>query len=130
MQEYGTLTAQVITSNAQIPVHGAAIAVTRTDPDGRQELLAVRLSNYDGFTEPIEIPAPPQADSQTRQEDTAPYARVEISGTRSGYDRVLVRGTQVFSGIQTLQQLVLIPTPTLPESYAQTQEFDIPAQEL
>jgi len=25
---------------------------------------------------------------------------------------------------------VLIPTPTLPENYAETQEFDIPAQEL
>ena len=42
--------------------------------------------------------------------------------------RVLVRGAQVFSGVQTLQQLVLIPTPTLPDSYAQTQEFDIPSQ--
>ncbi|MFR4068307.1 MAG: hypothetical protein ACLT1T_05155 [Oscillospiraceae bacterium] len=43
---------------------------------------------------------------------------------------MLVRGAQVFSGVQTLQQLVLIPTPTLPENYAETQEFDIPAQEL
>ena len=83
-----------------------------------------------GFTEPFELPTPPASDSQTRQTAEVPYALVDLRTERTGYGRVLVRGAQVFSGVQTLQQLVLIPTPTLPENYAETQEFDIPAQEL
>ena len=119
-----------MTSAAQIPVAGATLTISRELPDGGQELLAVRMSDYDGFTEPFELPTPPASDSQTRQTAEVPYALVDLRTERTGYGRVLVRGAQVFSGVQTLQQLVLIPTPTLPENYAETQEFDIPAQEL
>ena len=128
MQEYGTVTAQIVTSAAQIPIPGATLTITQELPDGRQELLAVRMTNYDGFTEPFDVPTPPASDSQTRQTAEVPYALVDLRTERTGYGRVLVRGAQVFSGVQTLQQLVLIPTPTLPDNYAQTQEFDIPSQ--
>ena len=128
MQEYGTVTAQIVTSAAQIPIPGATLTITQELPDGRQELLAVRMTNYDGFTEPFDVPTPPASDSQTRQTAEVPYALVDLRTERTGFGRVLVRGAQVFSGVQTLQQLVLIPTPTLPDSYAQTQEFDIPSQ--
>lgn len=130
MQEYGSIIAQIVTSAAQIPVAGATLTISRKLPDGGQELLAVRMSDYDGFTEPFELPTPPASDSQTRQTAEVPYALVDLRTERTGYGRVLVRGAQVFSGVQTLQQLVLIPMPTLPENYAETQEFDIPAQEL
>ena len=128
MQEYGTVTAQIVTSAAQIPIPGSTLTITRELPDGRQELLAVRMTNYDGFTEPFDLPTPPASDSQTRQTAETPYALVDLRGEHAGYDRVSIHNAQVFPGIQTLQQIVLIPTPTLPDSYAQTQEFDIPSQ--
>lgn len=130
MQEYGTVTAQIVTSNAQIPISGATLTITRERPDGGQELLAVRMTNEDGFTEPFDVPTPPAADSQTRQPGQTPYTLVDLYGERSGYDRVFIRNAQVFPGVRTLQQIVLIPTPTLPQSYSLTQQFDIPPQEL
>ena len=114
MQEYGTVTAQIVTSAAQIPIPGATLTITRELPDGRQELLAVRMTNYDGFTEPFDVPTPPASDSQTRQTAEMPYALVDLRGERAGYDRVFIHNAQIFPGIQTLQQIVLIPTPTLP----------------
>ena len=128
MQEYGSIIAQIVTSAAQIPVAGATLTISRELPDGGQELLAVRMSDYDGFTEPFDVPTPPASNSQTRQTAGTPYALVDLRGERAGYDRVFIHNAQVFPGIQTLQQIVLIPTPTLPDSYAQTQEFDIPSQ--
>ena len=86
------------------------------------------MTNYDGFTEPFDLPTPPASDSQTRQTAETPYALVDLRGERAGYDRVFIHNAQVFPGVRTLQQIVLIPTPTLPDSYAQTQEFDIPSQ--
>ena len=130
MQEYGSIIAQIVTSAAQIPVAGATLTISRELPDGGQELLAVRMTNYDGFTEPFDVPTPPASDSQTRQTAERPYALVDLRGERAGYDRVFIHNAQVFPGVRTLQQIVLIPTPTLPENYAETQEFDIPAQEL
>ena len=44
MQEYGTVTAQIVTSAAQIPIPGATLTITQELPDGRQELLAVRMT--------------------------------------------------------------------------------------
>ena len=128
MQEYGSIIAQIVTSAAQIPVAGATLTISRELPGGGQELLAVRMSDYDGFTEPFDVPTPPASDSQTRQTAETPYALVDLRGERAGYDRVFIHNAQVFPGIQTLQQIVLIPAPTLPDSYAQTQEFDIPSQ--
>ena len=36
MQEYGTVTAQIVTSAAQIPIPDATLTITRELPDGRQ----------------------------------------------------------------------------------------------
>lgn len=130
MQAYGTVVAQIVTSNAQIPVQGATLTITKELPDGRQELLAVRLSNYDGFTEPFTVETPPASDSENRQTAEVPYTSLTLRSDRAGYGRVVVHGAQVFAGTQTLQQMVLIPTPTLPESYSDTQQIDIPPQEL
>ena len=124
------MTAQIVTAAAQVPIPDATLTSTRELSAGRQELLAVRMTNYDGFTEPFDVPTPPASDSQTRQTAERPYALVDLRGERAGYDRVFIHNAQVFPGVRTLQQIVLIPTPTLPENYAETQEFDIPAQEL
>ena len=78
MQEYGSIIAQIVTSAAQIPVAGATLTISRELPDGGQELLAVRMSDYDGFTEPFELPTPPASDSQTRQTAEVPYALVDL----------------------------------------------------
>ena len=39
-------------------------------------------------------------------------------------------GAQVFSGTQSVQELMLLPTPSLPERYDRTQTITIPAQTL
>ena len=50
MAAHGTVTVYVYTSDAQIPLEGAAVTITRRLPDGAQELLGLRLTNFDGYT--------------------------------------------------------------------------------
>lgn len=128
MQEYGTVTAQIVTSAAQIPIPGATLTTRRAA--GRQAGAAGRAHDklLTALPNPLTFPRPRRPDSQTRQTAEMPYALVDLRGERAGYDRVFIHNAQIFPGIQTLQQIVLIPTPTLPDSYAQTQEFDIPSQ--
>ena len=130
MDGQGTLITHVFTSDAQIPLSGATVTVTQTLPDGRQSLLAVRISNLDGFTAPVSIAAPLLAESQSYREDTRPYAKVDIRVEHTAYDRVLVRGAQIFSERETLQEMMLVPTPGLPDSYSRTEVFTIPDQQL
>lgn len=128
MQGHGTIYARVYTSNAMLPVVGAGVAFTRRRADGTKELLAYRITNYDGCTAPIEIDTP-QADGKTLGENgEQPYITVDIEADQTGYDRLSISGAQVFSGTQTVQEMMLLPTPLLPERYNRTQRVTIPPQ--
>lgn len=130
LASYGTLVVQIYTSDARIPLQGAGVALIRRSADGERELLAFRLSNYDGMTEPITIEAPEKAESQQSGAKLPPFASVDIEAEVAGYDRILIRDAQIFAGEQTIQPMRLIPTPSLPESYTRTQVFTVTPQNL
>ena len=52
MDSQGTVVVRLSTSSALIPLQGATVTITKTRPDGTQELLAVRVTNFDGLTAP------------------------------------------------------------------------------
>lgn len=51
MDSQGTVVVRLSTSSALIPLQGATVTITKTRPDGTQELLAVRVTNFDGLTD-------------------------------------------------------------------------------
>ena len=130
LDHQGSVFARVYTSDAKIPVQGATVIFTKIAEDGQRELLAVRLTNYDGYTDPIMVDAPPLADSQNYSPDVQAYAVINITAEEASYGRILVRNAQVFSDTETVQEFMLIPSPMLPEQYAQTEVFSIPPQNL
>lgn len=130
MSAHGTIVARVYTSNAMLPLSGASVAITRRRVDGRAELIAFRITNYDGLTEPVEIDTPELDGSTLASSGAQPYAQIDLAVDLPGYDRIRVSGAQVFSGTQTVQELMLLPTPSLPERYDRTQNISIPAQTL
>ena len=129
MASSGTIVIQIYTSDARLPLQDASIAVTRHGAAGT-ELVAFRVSNYDGMTEPITIETPEKAESQQSGAKLPPFASVDIEAEVAGYDRILIRDAQIFAGEQTIQPLRLIPTPSLPESYTRTQVFTVTPQNL
>ena len=130
MDSQGTVVVRLSTSSALIPLQGATVTITKTRPDGTQELLAVRVTNFDGLTDPVAIETPPMAESRSYQNTSIPYAVVDIRVERTGFDRVLVKNAQVFSNTETRQELSLIPTPDLPSSFDRTETFVVPPQSL
>ena len=129
MDSQGTVVVRLSTSSALIPLQGATVTITKTRPDGTQELLAVRVTNFDGLTAPV-IETPPMAESRSYQNTSIPYAAVDIRVERTGFDRVLVKNAQVFPNTETRQELSLIPTPDLPSSFDRTETFVVPPQSL
>ncbi len=130
MAQYGSVVANVVTSAAGVPVEGAALTITQQEPGGGTRLLAVLMSDADGNTEPFFIETPPESSSQQYQQSHTPYITVDLRIDRFGFDRIVVQGVQIFANTETLQPLMLIPTPTLPDSYMRTKTFVIPAQTL
>ena len=130
MDHQGSVVARVYTSDAKIPVQGATVIFTKIAEDGQRELLAVRLTNYDGYTDPIFVDAPPLSDSRNYSPDANAYNIINITAEENNYGRILVRNAQVFPDTETVQEFMLIPSPMLPEQFGQTEVFVIPPQNL
>lgn len=130
LDHQGSVVARVYTSDAKIPVQGATVIFTKIAEDGQRELLAVRLTNYDGYTDPIFVDAPPLADSRNYSPDANAYNIINITAEENNYGRILVRNAQVFPDTETVQEFMLIPSPMLPEQFGQTEVFVIPPQNL
>ena len=129
MQAQGTVVVRLFTSAAQIPLQGATVTITKRLPGGERKLLAVRVTNFDGFTDPVSIDTPPMAESQSYQAGLVPYAVVDIRVERTGFDRVIIENAQVFPGTQTRQEVALIPTPENPGAFDRTETFLVPPQD-
>lgn len=125
----GTIVVRAYTSRASIPVVDATIIFSQIDRDGRQALLAVRQTDQSGRTAPVTVSTPDRSDSQV-PEPGQPYALIRIDAHHPGYERILVENVQVFDGVQTLQELAMIPLEEYPASRNQTETFDLPTQNL
>ena len=96
-----------------------------------QELLAVRVTNFDGLTAPVMVETPPMAESRSYQNTSIPYAVVDIRVERiQALTGCLCKNAQVFPDTETRQELSLIPTPDLPSSFDRTETFVVPPQSL
>ena len=127
MSATGYIQVNAYTSNARIPLQGAAITITR--PDG--SAIAMRLTNRSGTLDaPIEVTVPDRAASQTPNTGIIPFTEVNLYGRLENFETIEIENLQVFPGTLTVQDLAMIPLSELPESYNQVEIFNTPPQNL
>ena len=126
MPATGFIQLRAYTSTAQFPLKDVAITVTATDGTA----IAMRLTDRNGRIDPIAIPVPDLAESQTPDPPELPFATVNLYAHLRGYERVESENLQVFAGTTTVQNLEMIPLSELPASWNQTVIFDTPPQNL
>ena len=125
MAEPGFLRARAYTSRARIPLEDVAVAIT--DPSGK--LVALRLTNESGLTDPVTLEVPDFSESQ-QPEEGKPYATVHLTARLNGYEQIEVSGVQVFAETMTLQDLEMIPLSEYPNRFDKAEYFDTPPQNL
>lgn len=75
MAEQGTVVVRAYTSRAQIPVTGATVAVTHPSAGGKHLLVALRVTDESGHTQPVTLPRLlPQRVSIRAPQRPIPYA--------------------------------------------------------
>ena len=119
-----------IRSNLCLLFNFLNFAFVRRRSDGTTELLAYRTTNYDGMTVPVDVDTPELDGTTLASSGKQPYTPVSLVVDSPGFDRLIVNGAQIFTGTQTVQDMMLLPTPSLPESYSRTETVTIPAQTL
>ena len=111
-ENYGTLTVKTESAFGALPVKDATVSFRRQTGDGAK-LFAVLMTDEDGETEPLKIPAPPVSNSLSPGGET-PYSLVNVEVFADGYYSVMLMGVPIFTGISSTQTVNMIP---LPESY-------------
>ena len=133
MQATGTLSVRVFTSRAQIPLAGATVVVAERGEGGRWKLLSIQNTDSSGKIRTITIDAPALGESTSPgglPGPGAPFALCSVWAEQPGYAMLQVENVQVFPGVETVQNMELIPLPEGLCSLQQRDERDIPAQTL
>ena len=92
--------------------------------------IAMRLTDRNGLIEPIEIPVPDKAESQSPDPGEKPFTTVNLYARKQGYEQVESENLQVFAETTTVQNLEMIPLAELPGNWDQTVIYDTPPQNL
>ncbi|WP_243152158.1 spore cortex-lytic protein [Pseudoflavonifractor sp. 524-17] len=106
----GSIVTYVYTSYARLPIQGATVAFTQNCADGRQTLLAVRVTDDSGKTAPVRLATPALSQSTSPGTQT-PYALCNIWTEASGYECSIIGDVRVFPGIVSTQDIELVPVP-------------------
>lgn len=126
MPATGYIQVRAYTSIARYPLQNVAIAVTAVDGTA----LAMRLTDRNGLIDPIEIPVPEKAESQTPDPGELPFTSVNLYAHLTGYEQVEAENLQVFADTTTVQNLEMIPLSEFPNAWDKTEVFDTPPQNL
>ena len=133
MQATGTLSVRVCTSQAQIPLEGATVVVTTPGAEGKWKLLSLQNTDSSGRIRTFEVETPAAGESTAPgglPGDGVPCALCDVWAEQPGYAMLQMEDVQIFPGVETVQNMELIPLPQGLCSLQQRDVWDIPAQSL
>lgn len=111
MEHTGKLSVRVYATQAEVPIQGATVVVTRQGRSGKSDLLSVQATNSSGMIRPVEIVTPGAYEStgpvETGEERS--FSVCTVWAEHPDYAMLQVSGVQVFPGVETLQDMELIP---------------------
>ena len=110
MANTGTLNVRVFVTQAQIPLEGATVVITRDVPGGKYDLLSVQATDSSGRIRPVEVAVPNGSSTEPVEAGgEVPYALCNVWAEHPGFMMLQVEGVQVFAGVETEQDMEMIP---------------------
>ena len=108
LKSNGTLRVRTYTAGGALPVEGAVVRVTGASEDNR--LIAYStITDRDGLGELFTLPAPEVNYSLAPNPKELPYSLYDLEVSKDGYYTKKIRGMTVFSGINSIQLVNMIP---------------------
>ena len=110
MPQTGSLTVRAFTSQAQLPVAGATVIISGPSEDGRRNVLSIQTTDSSGATKPIQLEAPDLSLSESPG-GAAPFSDYALVVEHPDYYLATFEQLQVFPGVETVQNVPLVPLP-------------------
>ena len=104
----GTLYIRAFTAGGALPVEGVLVRIRGTDEENRLVEYSV-LTDKDGLTEKISLPAPDKSYSLSSGASESAYATYEVEIFGGGFYRKHFFNVAVFDGTDSFQPVAMIP---------------------
>lgn len=104
----GFLIVKVSTASGAIPVEGVTVVV-RGNEDEHANILLSLLTDRDGLTKKVSLPAPARALSGAPSPASKPYSTYNIDVFKEGYYPQHYNRVPIFDGIVAVQNAAIIP---------------------
>lgn len=129
MDEKGTLIVFVYTARMAIPIKNARVSLLNSET---QDLIGFRSTNEEGLTEAfmVETPNTDLSLSPGEAGDNSPFSAVDILITHPMYQKILVKGVQVFPNRESIQNVNMIPLDEFQNPKTTETIYPIPPQDL
>ena len=108
--KYGMLTVKTFTAGGALPVVGSVVRIIGTDEENRLVEYSI-LTNVDGITEQILLPAPSAELSMAPGAQEQAYAKYNIEVIADGYYIKRIFDVAVFADNSSFQPIEMIPLP-------------------
>ena len=113
--ESGTVTVRVYTAGGALPVANSVVRIIGADEDNRFIEYSV-ITDIDGITKALILPSPAKAYSLAPHAKEIPYAVYDLEITADGYYTKRINNIAVFSGIEAIQEVNMIPISPLQDA--------------
>ncbi len=112
----GTLTVRTYTAGGALPIENAVVRIIGANEENRFFARSL-LTDEDGLTEKVSLPAPSIDYSLSPSPSSAPSASYNVEISHPGYYTKRIDGVSVFSGIDSIQLVNMIPADGNPNDY-------------
>lgn len=110
MPQTGSLVVRAFTSQAQLPVSGATVIISSPSGDGRRKVLSIQTTDESGGTQPFRLEAPDKILSEGPGQ-AVPFSDYSLVVEHPEYYLATFDKLQVFPGVETVQNVPLVPLP-------------------
>ena len=104
----GKIRIRAYTAGGALPIEGATVRIRGAEEDNRFVSYSL-LTDRDGLTESVSLPAPDIDYSLNPDAYEKPYTIYDIEIVAPGYYSKRINGLSVFSGIESVQLVNMIP---------------------
>lgn len=108
LSEYGSFEVNASIAEEASPVEGVVVRIVGADDDNAY-VLRTLITDADGRTEKINLPTKNRTYSLAPNGGEVPYSKYNLEITKDGFYTKHIDGVSVFSGIESIQIVSMIP---------------------
>ena len=117
--ELGYLVVRVSTALGAIPLENATVTL-RGNTEESSGVIYSLLSDRDGLTKKVALPAPPR-DLSAHPSQSVPFSSWNVDVFKEGYVPISFTGVPIYSAIVSVQPAVLVP---ISENFSTQQSYN------